>query len=132
MIVGFEDIFRIAAVLALAGAHMFEHRLAIETPRILVMEPVCDISDCQHAIAAFERHRGDALEIDSSHLFAFAKVADRRLAQRGVDLERHPLTGAASIEAKHQPGPLRRAAVDMGEDARLLRQPRNSALYRRT
>src|SRR5271170_7958342 len=74
VIVGLKDIFRIAAELSLAGAHVFEHRLAIETPRILVVEPVGNISHSKDAVAAFERHRRNPLEIDRGHLLAFPKV----------------------------------------------------------
>jgi hypothetical protein len=117
VIVGFEDVFGIAAILSSACAHMFKHRLAIETPGVLVVEPVGDISDGEDALAAFKGHGGYPLEVDRGHLFPFPKVADRRLPQRRIDLEGHPLTGPASIEAKHESWPLRRAAVNMGVNA---------------
>ena len=117
MVVGLEDIFSVVAGLALARAHIGQHRLAIETPGVLLVEPVSDIEHRLHAIAAFERDRGDALEIDGRHLLPVAQVADRGLAQRRVDLERHSRTGAAPIKAEHQAGPLGRAAIDMREDA---------------
>ena len=69
MIVGFKDVFRVAAKLSFAGADMLEHRLAIETPRILVMEPVRHVSEGKDAVATFKRHRGDPFEIDGGRLF---------------------------------------------------------------
>ena len=111
MIVGLEDIFRIVARHAFACAHMFEHRLAIETPRILVVEPVGDISHRKDAVAAFERHWRDPFEIDGGHLLAFPKVADRRLAQRRVDLERHALD-----RRRRDPGPARVRAAPASRD----------------
>ena len=90
MIVGLENVFRIVAGPAFPSAHIFEHRLAIETPRILEVEPVGDIGDRQDSVAGFERHRRGPLEIDSGYLLAFPKIADRRLTQSRVDLESHP------------------------------------------
>ena len=81
------------------------------------MEAVGDIGQRKHAIAAFEPDRRDAFEIDGRRLLPFAQVADCRLAQRRVDLERHSRTCAPPIKAKHQSGPLGRAAIDVRVDA---------------
>ena len=86
-------------------------------PAYWLVQAVGDKSHSTDALAAFERHRRDPLDIDGGHLLAFPKVANCRVAQRCVDLEGHPGTGAAAIQAEHQSGPLRRAAIDMGKDA---------------
>src|ERR1700722_19012694 len=117
MIVGLEDILRIVAGPAFPSAHIFEHPLPIETPRILGVESVGDIGYRKDSVAGFERHRHGPLEIDGGYLLAFPKVANRRLAQRRVDLEGHARTGAAAIEAQHESGPLGRAAINVGKDA---------------
>src|SRR5271170_1623133 len=106
------DVFGVVARLALARAYVGQHRLAVETAGVLAVEAVSDIGQRKDAPAAFERDGCDPLEVDGRRLLSFAQIADRRLAQRRVDLERHPETGASPVKAEDEPGPLGRAAID--------------------
>src|ERR1700733_4211305 len=117
MIVGLEDIFRIVAGLAFAGAHIFEHRLTIEAPRILLVKPVGDVGYSSNPVAGFKRDWRNTLKIDGGHLLAFPQVANGRLAQRRIDLEGDPWTGPAAIQPQHEPRLLRRATIDVRKDA---------------
>ena len=54
MIMGLEDIFHIAAELALAGPDVLEHRIAVKSPGILVVEAVGDTGHSEDALSTFE------------------------------------------------------------------------------
>ena len=80
-----------------SGADMFKHRLAFEASRILIVKTISDVGDSSDSIAEFQRDRREALHVHGGNLLTFPKVADRRLAQRSVNFEGDPGTGAASI-----------------------------------
>ena len=72
------------------------------------------------------RSRAHGLAIDHGHLLARAQIGDGRRAFGGRHPKGDAAAGAAAIEAEHQAGPLRRAAMDEGIDAERAVQRRSA------
>ena len=95
MIVGLEDIFRVVARLAFASEHIFEHRLAIETPGILAVQPVGDVSHRQDTLAATQASPARSARHRRRSPARVPEGSGSSLPAARVDLEGHPRTGAA-------------------------------------
>ena len=97
-------------------AYQLELAFEIETPSILRMAPIDDKDDSVR-LAACQRDAAHGFEIDLGHLLAFAQICEGGLAAH----RRHPVgdaaAAAAAIEAEHEPGLFRCAAMDEGVDA---------------
>ncbi len=117
MFVGVAHIGGIVAIEADALGDQANHLVFRQPPGILDMRAVDDIGEGLGAAAVDESHAERFLQIDRGDEFAFAQIANRFGAVAARDLEGDALAGAAAIEPQHQPRPLRRAAMDMREDA---------------
>ena len=117
MFVSIADIGGIVAIDADAFGHQPAHFLHGQPPGILGMIAIDDIGQRLRAAAVGELQRHRFFQIDRSHQFALAQIGDGVVAVAAGDAEGDALTGAAMVKPKDKAGTLRRAAMDMGEDA---------------
>src|SRR5689334_24534138 len=86
----------------------------IEPAGILRMAAIDHIDEGAHAPLrlAFDQHVAPSLAIDHGDLLARTQVGDGLGACHPVDAVGNPAARSAEIEAEHQAGLLRRAAMD--------------------
>src|SRR5580704_10528613 len=111
-------------------AQLFGQR---ESSGILHVAPVDDISERGYPLAGivFQPDRTHDFAIDVGGLLAAAQILHGVIAPGCSDSESNPATGAAAIEAQHQAGLFRRAAMVERIDAQramLADQPRRNLL----
>src|ERR1700753_2206773 len=94
--------------------------LKVEPPRILRMTTIDKIDE--RGDGPFRpRRQGDpahGLAVDHGDLLAPPQVFDGRVAPRRGDAIGDTAAGAAEVEAEHEAGPFRRAAVNEGVDTK--------------
>src|SRR5262249_51522229 len=90
--------------------------------RMAAVDHVADGLDAR-LLMADQHHRAHALDIDLGHLLALPEIGERGGALCGRDPIGDAATGAAMIEAEHEAGTLRRAAVNEGIDAERAMRP---------
>src|SRR6202158_1225445 len=97
-------------------AYQLELAFEIESPGILRMAAIDHIDDSIR-LAACQPDAAHGFEIALGHLLACAQICEGGLAAR----RRHPVgdaaATAAAVEAEHEAGLFRRAAMDEGVDA---------------
>src|SRR5262249_58361458 len=94
-------------------------RIKIGPARILRMTPIDHIDECAHAPLrlAGNEHVPPGLTVDHGDLLARAEISDGRGPRRAADPIGDAAAGATAVEAEHETGLFRRAAMDEGIDA---------------
>jgi len=118
----------------MALTHMMELRMERQPPGILRMSTVYHIAQRGHPLVwpVLQHDGANDFPIYRGHLLALAQIGDRVCALRGAHSICDAAAGAAAVEPKHEPGPLRRAAMHEGIDAQrpvCPNQPGLKALY---
>ena len=103
---------------AMPLAYQMDLTLEIKASGILGVAAIDQEDQCRH-IARWRRCERDptqGFEVDGGHLLAFAQICDGGIAVR----RRHPIgdaaAGAATVEAEHEAGLFRGAAMNEGVD----------------
>ena len=92
---------------------------------ILHMTAIDDVAHRPHAAprVLFELDLAHGFDIDRRDLFARAQIVQRFGARRSGDPVGNAAAHPAAIKPEHDPGPLRRAAMDKREHAKGAMQP---------
>src|SRR5690606_14687702 len=88
----------------------FGDQLRIQLAGVLRVPAVGDIGRGADA-TALDLDRQPARLVDTGHHLALVQIGRHRFRVFGGDAQRPPPAGAATVEAEHETGPLRRAAI---------------------
>jgi len=103
----------------MALTHMMELRMERQPPGILRMSAVDHIAQRGYPLlwSVMEQDGANDFPVHRSHLLAFAQIGNGVRALCGAHSVRDAAAGAAAVEPKHEPGPLRRPAMHERIDA---------------
>src|SRR5262249_62434462 len=116
---GGQDVVPVCPRSTMPLAYQMDLMLKIEAPGILGVAAI-DHEDQRHYIVRRRRCEGDptqGFEVNGSYLLALAQICDGDIAVRCRHAVGDAAAGAAAVEAKHEAGLLRCAAMNEGIDA---------------